>query len=427
MELKIILFLVVSLLHLASCAPMGLYGFAQPVTGNTPWTFVRLDPPTGNTTALWKTPLNLEPYVAALDAPRKVVYAVAKQNTIKGVSSTLVALSLENGTQLYNVSLPFKQYASTVKTGLGHSAGTDSGTIFDLDALTGDVLVGGIIQPAVHWHPSTSCTSGCNASKCCEDPLSPGAACFVVKQCADISEPNGTAYFKQYKMYWGQESPKSLEAFEQPQVYWPDPTKAGSSAFDPVNRTLYVQLQVDTGSTPTSSAPPMQIFAFDIDTGKIRQSINVSHALHQAKQNDSTIFDFEDMNWDPKTKRLLSVSLGTFQNSTLTQFVRCLVALDPVSHNMSRLSPHYWDLKHNDRIGVNSCQSWTPLPAHLSTELQQGDAGCEVCRYESPAVRIPKRALFRTASRRQGQVPQTHGRDGDGAGGIRKGDAIITP
>jgi len=32
MELTIILFLVVSLLHIASCAPMGLYGFAQPVT-----------------------------------------------------------------------------------------------------------------------------------------------------------------------------------------------------------------------------------------------------------------------------------------------------------------------------------------------------------------------------------------------------------
>ena len=80
----------------------------------------------------------------------------------------------------------------------------------------------------------------------------------------------------------------------------------------------------------------------------------MSHALDQARRNDSAIFGFEDMNWDPKTKRLLSVSLCTFQNSTHTQFVRCLIALDPLSHNLTRVSPHYWDLKHNDRIGVNS-------------------------------------------------------------------------
>jgi len=336
------------LLGLASAS--NLYGFTE-FDGNQYSDFVRLDPRNGSLTALWRTSLSIEPYVAALDVPRSIVYTVFTQHTVTGIISSLVALSMEDGTQHFNVSLPFGQYSPTAGTrkGVGHSAGTRSGTLLDVDPRNGDVLVGGLIQSAIHWKPSTECSPACNASLCCIDPQVGGAACFdQIKQCADISEPAGLPQYRQYRL---STTTRKLLPFQHCSPYWTVATKTGSSALDIASRTLYVQLQQDPGGAPVSGVLPMEIFSYDIDTGNISSTINVTAAVVEAAANDSAIFDFEDMNFDPVSKRLLSVSLGIVQS---TGFFRYIIELDPVSQKLTRLAPNYFDFKHHDRIGVDS-------------------------------------------------------------------------
>ena len=204
-----------------------LYGFTSS-SATAPTQFVRMDASTGSITALW--PLadfgptaSLEPYAAAVDEKRELVYGIVKHATTKGLRFLLVAQNLHTGLPQFNVSLPFGQYPGSAVL-VGHSAGTDSGTQLDLDQGTGDVMLGGMVSNLTFWKPSTNCHPGCNASLCCVDPAVGSAACFDrITACADISEPAGPSIFRQYKMDF---KTRQLHQFEQPNISW---SKTGAS------------------------------------------------------------------------------------------------------------------------------------------------------------------------------------------------------
>jgi len=326
-----------------------LYGFTDPDPSTSQTQWVRVNPATGNITALWSTPLPIEPYVAAIDEPRGLLYAVIMPETAQGQKFSLVALSLASGEAHFNVSLPYGAYpgsdhANTGEQGLRHSAGTHSGTQLDVDPKTGDVLVGGIVQEVVHWKPSSGCTPACNASLCCIDPEAGAAACFDrIHECADISEPAGSAYFRQFRL---SSETKKFTEFEMPKTNW---SKTGSSSLDAASRTLYVQLKLNAGAGPVTGVTPQYVYGYNIDTGKISHTINTTASVLALQNTDDSVFDFEDMNYDPHNKRLLSISLCVGK-----QFFRCLLSLDPLSGNITHLSPLYSDMQHNDRIGVDS-------------------------------------------------------------------------
>jgi len=341
-----------------------IYGFGSAVSPSTGLPFVRMSIETGNMTALWTTPLNLEPYVAALDQPRGVIYGVTS-NHFGNIS--LVALSLENGATLWNVSLPFGLYPSSgaatsvhhpgrPNNNVGHSAGTRTGTMMDLEPTSGDLLIGGFIvnKSQFQWRDSDKCSPGCNASVCCIDPENPDfPACFAVPSCASISDPGGTSKFVQYRL---DAKTHRLTEFDPLPTPW---AKAGSSVLDANSGTLYVQLS--NQSSVQTGVVQQGVFAYAIKTGKLTHTINSTAAMVAAGTTD-----FGDMVFDQKKNMLLAVSLCVKQKP-VTAFARCLMKLDPVTGKIEQAG---MDAGHNDRVGVDSVLDpatrtvWLALPVH---------------------------------------------------------------
>merc|ERR1711934_464555 len=94
--------IVISALCVASASTSNLYGFTDPDPSTSQTQWVRINPATGNITALWSTPLPIEPYVAAIDEPRGLLYAVIMPETAQGQKFSLVALSLASGEAHFN-------------------------------------------------------------------------------------------------------------------------------------------------------------------------------------------------------------------------------------------------------------------------------------------------------------------------------------
>ena len=69
------------LLHVSVSVGSIFYGFTESPESK----FVSLNSSSAVIAALWETPLPIEPYVAALDVPRGLVYAVTAEHTVTGV------------------------------------------------------------------------------------------------------------------------------------------------------------------------------------------------------------------------------------------------------------------------------------------------------------------------------------------------------